>query len=64
MKKYKFGQGFDKFSRKELSIILFSDKVAHQIFEEENPNEILKVAEEKIQYLKNKNLKQGSFDQK
>jgi transcriptional regulator with XRE-family HTH domain len=49
---------------KKLSIILFSDKGAHQIFEEENPNEILKVAEEKIQYLKNKNLKQGSFGQK
>jgi len=49
---------------KTLSIILFSDKVAYQILEEENPNEILKVAEEKIQYLKNKNLKQGSFDLK
>jgi HTH-type transcriptional regulator, competence development regulator len=47
---------------KELSLILFSDKVAYQLIEEENPNEILKVAEEKIQYLKNKNLKQGSLD--
>ncbi|MDC9721151.1 MAG: helix-turn-helix transcriptional regulator [Urechidicola sp.] len=44
---------------KELSLILFSDKVAYQLMEEENPNEILKVAEEKIQYLKNKNVKQG-----
>lgn len=49
---------------KELSLILFSDKVAYQLLYEENPNEILKVAEEKIQYLKNKNLKQGSFDLK
>jgi len=49
---------------KELNLILFSDKVAYQLIEEENPNEILKVAEEKIQYLKNKNLKQGSLDLK
>lgn len=46
-------------NEKELSLILFSDKVAYQIMEEENPKEILKVAEEKIQYLKNKNVKQG-----
>jgi len=46
-------------NEKELSLILFSDKVAYQLMEEENPNEILKVAEEKIQYLKNKNAKQG-----
>lgn len=39
-------------NEKELSLILFSDKVAYQLMEEENPNEILKVAEEKIQYLK------------
>ena len=49
---------------KTLKLILFSDKVAYQILGEDNPNEILKVAEEKIQYLKNKNLKQGSFDLK
>ena len=49
---------------KTLSLILFSDKVAYQILGEENTNEILKVAEEKIQYLKNKNLKQGSLDLK
>jgi transcriptional regulator with XRE-family HTH domain len=39
-------------------------KVAYQIIEEENTNEILKAAEEKIKYLKNKNLKQGSLDLK
>ncbi|CAA0253475.1 helix-turn-helix transcriptional regulator [Tenacibaculum maritimum] len=51
-------------NEKELSLILFSDKVAYQLMEEENPNEILKVAEEKIQYLKNKNAKQGSLNLK
>ena len=51
-------------NEKELSLILFSDKVAYQIIDEENHNEILKVAEEKIKYLKNKNLKQGSLDLK
>tara|TARA_B100001564_G_C20632261_1_gene667851 strand:- start:1333 stop:1668 length:336 start_codon:yes stop_codon:yes gene_type:complete len=56
----------DLFSKneKELSLILSSDKVAYQLMEEENPNEILKVAEEKIQYLKNKNAKQGSLNLK
>lgn len=49
---------------KALGLILFSDKVAYQIIGEENTNEILKVAEEKIQYLKSKNLKQGSLDLK
>lgn len=49
---------------KTLGLILFSDKVAYQIIEEENTKEILKVAEEKIKYLKNKNLKQGSLDLK
>jgi transcriptional regulator with XRE-family HTH domain len=42
---------------KELSLILFSDKVAIQLMNVENPNEILKIAEEKIQYLKNKKIK-------
>lgn len=49
-------------NEKELSLILFSDKVAYQLMEEENPNEILKLAEEKIQYFKNKNTKQGSLN--
>ena len=47
---------------KILGLIFFSDKVAYQLMEEENPKEILKVAEEKIQYLKNKKFKQGSLD--
>ncbi len=51
-------------SEKTLGLIFFSDKVAYQLMEEENPNEILKVAEEKIQYLKNKNIKQGTLNLK
>ena len=47
---------------KELSLILFSDKVAYQLVEEDNSVEILKVAEEKIQYLRNKNIKQGQIE--
>lgn len=45
-----------------LGLILLSDKVAYELLEEKNPNEILKVAEEKIKYLKSKNLQQGSLD--
>jgi len=49
---------------KILGLIFFSDKVAYQLMEVENPKEILKVTEEKIQYLKNKKFKQGSLDLK
>lgn len=45
-----------------LGLILMSDKVANDLLSEENPNKILKVAEEKIKYLKNKSLEQGSLD--
>ncbi len=45
-----------------LGLILMSDKVAYDLMQEENPGQILKVAEEKIKYLKNKNLQQGSLD--
>lgn len=44
-------------NEKTLGLILLSDKVASELIEEENPNEILKIAEEKIKYLKFKNLK-------
>lgn len=37
-----------------LGLILLSDKVAYHLRYEENPNEILKVAEKKIKYLKTK----------
>jgi transcriptional regulator with XRE-family HTH domain len=48
-----------------LRLILLSDKVANDLYSEQNSNVILKVAEEKIEYLKNKNLKQGllNFDE-
>lgn len=46
----------------QLSLILLSDKVAYELLEEDNPDQILKVAEEKIKYLKTKNQEQGSLD--
>lgn len=49
-------------SEEELGLILMSDKVAYDLMKEKNPDQILKVAEEKIQYLKEKNLRQGSLD--
>lgn len=49
-------------SEEKLGVILLSDKVAFDLLSENNHKEILKVAEEKIEYLKNKNLKQGSLD--
>ena len=39
-------------SEEELGLILMSDKVAYDLMQEENPDQILKVAEEKIKYLK------------
>jgi transcriptional regulator with XRE-family HTH domain len=45
-----------------LCLILLSDKVAYDLKDEENSNEILKVAERKIKYLKNKNYQQGKFN--
>ncbi|MFW6247021.1 MAG: helix-turn-helix domain-containing protein [bacterium] len=45
-----------------LGLILLSDKVAYDLMKEENPNEILKVAEAKIQYLKTKSLQQGKLN--
>ena len=45
-----------------LGLILLSDKVAYDLMHEENPDEILKVAEEKIKYLKTKSHQQGKLD--
>jgi len=45
-----------------LGLILLSDKVAYDLLQEENPTEILKVAEEKIRYLKIKSHQQGKLD--
>ena len=49
-------------SEESLGLILMSDKVAYDLMQEKNPDQILRVAEEKIKYLKNKNLQQGSLD--
>jgi transcriptional regulator with XRE-family HTH domain len=46
---------FFKVSDKDLTIALLSDAVAYQIMEEEDfSNEVFKVAEEKVKYLKTK----------
>lgn len=45
-----------------LGLILLSDKVAYDLMQEENSNEILKIAEEKIKYLQTKRHKQGKLD--
>jgi len=49
-------------NEKTLGVILLSDKVAYDLIQEENPNEILKVAEDKIKYLKAGNFRQGKFN--
>lgn len=41
-----------KVEKKKLHISFISDKVAYELLEEENPKDILKVAEQKIIYLK------------
>lgn len=56
-----FAELFDEVEE-SLGLILLSDKVANDLMREENPGEILKVAEEKIKYLKIKNLEQGKLD--
>lgn len=45
----------------ELMVSFLSDKVANELLEEENTEEVLKVAEEKIEYLKSINVKQGNL---
>ncbi|MEX2411313.1 MAG: helix-turn-helix transcriptional regulator [Candidatus Paceibacterota bacterium] len=45
----------------ELLVSFLSDKVAYELLEEDNSDEVLKVAEEKIEYMKSKNVKQGSL---
>lgn len=40
--------------KKDLQISYVSDKVAYEILSEEDPGEILRIAEEKVEYLKSK----------
>lgn len=51
-----------KVDKEILGLILLSDKVAYDLLQEKNPNKILKVAEEKIKYLKTKSHHQGKLD--
>lgn len=48
--------------QKELKIDFLSDKVAYELLQEESTDKILKVAEEKIRYLKAKNSVQGKLN--
>lgn len=48
-------------SENELLLTLLSDTVAESLIYENNSSEILKVAEEKIKYLKSKNYQQGNL---
>jgi len=45
----------------ELHLRYKSDKVLYEIMTDQNPEEILKVAEEKLQYLKSKQYTQGKL---
>ncbi|KQK26414.1 XRE family transcriptional regulator [Chryseobacterium aquaticum] len=49
-------------SEYELLLILLSDTVAESLIYENNSSEILKLAEEKIKYLKSKNYQQGKLE--
>ena len=48
-------------SENELLLTLLSDTVAESLIYENNSSEILKVAEEKIKYLKSKNFQQDNL---
>ena len=50
-----------KISEHDLTLSLLSDSVAESLIYENNCSEILKVAEEKIKYLKSKNYQQGKL---
>jgi len=52
---------FFNINEEEFLTNFFSDQVAKIIYKENNCNNILKVAEEKIKYFKTKSLKQGNL---
>jgi transcriptional regulator with XRE-family HTH domain len=54
--------GLFKIKHEDLNIIYLSDKVAYELLAEDNPQIILKAAEEKIKYLKAKNIEQGTLN--
>ena len=53
---------FFKINEEEFLTNFFSDQVAKIIYQESNCDNILKVAEEKIKYIKTKSLKQGDLN--
>lgn len=52
------------FSLDEVQLLndYFGENIAKLVYQENNISDILKVAEEKIEYIKNINLKQGKLD--
>jgi hypothetical protein len=46
---------FFNYSKKEMLVTFFSDQIIYEIGNEDYAKEALKVAEEKIEYLKTKN---------
>lgn len=52
---------FFEVSESDLMVSFMSDKVAYELLHEDDCDQILKVAEEKVKYLKSKNVQQGSI---
>lgn len=52
---------FFNIDRTKTIVLLLSDKVAYELLDEERSDEILKVAEEKINYLKSKKFYQTNI---
>ena len=50
------------YNKNILLVSFFSDKVAYEIWREENASNVLKVAEEKVQYLKSTNMEQSKIN--
>lgn len=50
-----------KYDLNELNIALLSDKVAYELLEEAQCSQILKVAEEKIRYIRSKSVEQSTL---
>lgn len=47
---------------KELEKEFYSEKIAEIIYKESNSNELLRLAEQKVEYFKQKNLTQGNLN--
>ena len=53
---------FFNLNLKELEKEFYSEKIAEIIYKEPNSNELLRLAEQKVDYLKQKNSVQGNFN--